>query len=1034
MLKPTGKPTTVFTHMMTDIQRIIVGESPLSPQALQEAAPWRRPSRAKDTTDQGALDFSKRPEPEPAPEPAPKKKRAVDPSEVYTVLPRSEHRQFERLLEQYIIDDNWNSDTINGQNVESRIVGVLQNEIDGKVYYTVIYLMVHAEALGKSTFKKRFTTSQIDKVFVLTTAYFADSRGKPMSLLRRQRNDVVYGKVSYDKSKGAPKLPNTRPSFSLYDYYMIDDPKPFNPPFSPSADTAAKKARSRLDAVRYDNAKLAHSRALDSYTGYRRYYRLDDLPSPERVKNMGIDLWNEVARKIGVPEFEEKPIPAELLPTPDEWPPGYDLRDFNDYYDDEIEEAFDPRNKERDSASSTARRSTLRNAAALRRHILAHYDPGVVEILEAPLAKSIPDYSGALPSGARWIVWLYAPDEDPSSIFLNIGLLHDPDYLYPQSNRAEGAAWDALYADFEDGDDPTAGGLAVGLLGQNTGSLSIPAAMRKLQSVARTALTIDDVERAAKAMRRRLGESAQIAAIAEGVEHIFSRRVASPLLDFNTNAMIERFLTDELDAYDLAEDTVRALRPSKSLASMARNLEAYLAQTDAYAGASPYIINLAPHREFPSSFLALIVAAREGEPMFITARAFATDGPSPADASGEIGIEMAIPSLPADAEDIIRHWREMADTTLTTMDLRRALRRYQRGLPCDLVEAITSPRDQQNKATSTAARDWLNRIRRQTDNPDHMHFLFLPNGRATLAPGSQVYFTATHFSGGRYTIRLWIDWENTARSIDGFTLYPNEQSVERMFDLAKDSMSYRVNMDDDALRKALKDLKRRAAELDEAIRIDDDGNTVLDYGADANKKRAEGDFKTAFRRSSKKTGKKVKGYQRKLKVTEGYDMQVIGAYSRTKDIPMELMQSIKAGAFNGSEQFTRRTALFMAAILRERGIKPDYLLPLPSRAGFPARLANMLLDYLPGARLLPSPPKAAAVSDVWIPKRRAKARDFYSLYTPPKKTSGTIMIVDDWFVTGASIAAVADRLVMASLDGEIGEIDALYGLVLGVSG
>lgn len=866
MLKPTGKPTTVFTHMMTDIQRIIVGESPLSPQALQEAAPWRRPSRAKDTTDQGALDFSKRPEPEPAPEPAPKKKRAVDPSEVYTVLPRSEHRQFERPLEQYIIDDNWNSDTINGQNVESRIVGVLQNEIDGKVFYTVIYLMVHAEALGKSTFKKRFTTSQIDKVFVLTTAYFADSRGKLMSLLRRQRNDVVYGKVSYDKSKGAPKLPNTRPSFSLYDYYMIDDPKPYNPPFSASADTAAKKARSRLDAVRYDNAKLAHSRALDSYTGYRRYYRLDDLPSPERVKNMGIDLWNEVARKIGVPEFEEKPIPADLLPTPDKWPPGYDIHDFNDYYDDEIE------------------------------------------------------------------------------------------------------------------------------------------------------------------------ESAQIAAIAEGVEHIFSRRVASPLLDFNTNAMIERFLTDELDAYDLAEDTVRALRPSKSLASMARNLEAYLAQSSSYAGASPYIINLAPHREFPSSFLALIVAAREGEPMFITARAFATDGPSPADASGEIGIEMAIPSLPADAEDIIRHWREMADTTLTTMDLRRALRRYQRGLPCDLVEAITSPRDQQNKATSTAARDWLNTIRRQTDNPDHMHFLFLPNGHATMAPPYEVYFTATHVRRGQYTIRMWINWENTARSIGGFTLYPNDDSVEEMFSIAKRELRSRVNMDDDALRKALKDLKRRAAELDEAIRIDDDGNTVLDYGADANKKRAEGDFKTAFRRSSKKTGKKVKGYQRKLKVTEGYDMQVIGAYSRTKDIPMELMQSIKAGAFNGSEQFTRRTALFMAAILRERGIKPDYLLPLPSRAGFPARLANMLLDYLPGARLLPSPPKAAAVSDVWIPKRRAKARDFYSLYTPPKKTSGTIMIVDDWFVTGASIAAVADRLVMASLDGEIGEIDALYGLVLGVSG
>ncbi len=867
MLKPSGKPTTVFTHMMTDIQRIIVGESPLSPQALQEAAPWRRPSRAKDTTDQGALDFSKRPEPDPAPEPAPKKKRAVDPSEVYTVLSRTEQMKFQKPLEQYIIDDQWDSESINGQNVESRILGVLQNELDGKVFYTVVYIMVHAEGLGNSTFKKRRTTSPtIDSHWSIRTAYFADSRGKIMSLLKRQSQSVAYGR---DTRQKPPRLPDKRPRFFILDMFPMENAQ--EPDVSTMPDIPSARER-RLRSIKRDNALLLHGRKLPEYTSLRRYYRLDDLPSPGMARAMGIDLWNKTANKVGASPVELRDIPQSALPDrPEDWPDdavSMDPDKFTDYYDDEIDEA------------------------------------------------------------------------------------------------------------------------------------------------------------------------AQLEAIAEGVEHIFSRRVSSPLLDFNTNAMIERFLTDELDAYDLAEDSaVRALRPSKSLASMARRLEAYLAQTDAYAGADPYIINLAPDRNFPSAFLALIVAARQGEAPFITARFFATDGPSPADASGEVGMEKAIPSLPASAEDILRSWREMADTTLTTMDLRRALRRYKRGLPCDLVEAVMSPRDQQDRAMSTAARSYLASVKRDPEyalySQYYKHFLLVPS------PGPIYVVSSTANSYYAAVIVFWNMAGDEPEHLGDLalrhsTLVDLERTVSIVASRLRD-LGVR-SFDEDEVRAGLVKLQRATGLLDEAIRIDDDGNTVLDYGADANKKRADGDFKTAFRRSSKKTGKKVKGYQRKLKVTEGYDMQVIGAYSRTKDIPMELMQSIKAGAFNGSEQFTRRTALFMAAILRERGIKPDYLLPLPSRAGFPARLANMLLDYLPGARLLPSPPKAAAVSDVWIPKRRAKARDFYAAYTPPKKTSGTIMIVDDWFVTGASIAAVADRLVMASLDGEIGEIDALYGLVLGVSG
>lgn len=903
---------------------------------LEEAAPWKRPSRAKDTTNQLDLDFSRRPDPEPAP----KKKRAIDPSEVYTVLPRTEALKFARPLEQYIIDDNWDSESINGQNVESRVIGVLQNEIDGKVFYTVIYIMVHAEGLGNSTFKKRATLSPtIDSSWSVRTAYFADSRGKIMSLLKRQRQSIAYGRETRQKP---PRLPDNRPRFFILDSFLMqnaEEPDTANMPDIPSV------RERRVKMIKRQNALLQHGRKLPDYTSMRRYYRLDDLPTPGQVRAQGIDLWNKTAQKVGAQAVELRDIPQSALPdSPEDWPSdavSMDPDRFTDYYDDEIDESLE-----------------------------------------------------------------------------------------------------------------------------------------------------------------------------EGLEHQLSRYATSPFLDPRQDRAIERYFSRQLDErLDLALRRTSAqlgagyaLKPDSSIARLAYELEVQLALRPDLTIERPQVIDYARARG-SSAYIATVLYLGDGQPNIAALRVAPDTVSNP--------VEMALPSYDANPDDILRSLRQMADTAMTSMDLMRAMRRYEasagESVALELGESADPQRAAQSKATSKAARDWLNTIRQGSNSPYHEHFLFLPNGGdVTGLLGPQIYLTQIPYDDGRVMIYAYGQHRLYGfHYIRSATLVPAEQSVSYMVSALLDEFGARFEMDRAELRKAVTQLKRRFtveeddagdmgegfwpkrrrnrrswnkgqqaqpqdtadsskppkpvkesrrplkgrgynthsvwneeleqahrhAFMGEAIRIGTDGEIEIDYGADKARKRAQGDFKTQMRRSGKKAGRKIKGYNRKLTVAPGLKIDVIGAYSRTKDLPMELLQGIKAGAFTGSDQFVKRTALYMAAILRERGIKPDFLLPLPSRAGFPMRLAKYLLDYLPGARLLPQPPKIASVSSVWIPKRRAKAKQYYSEqpYPLPARTSGTILIVDDWFVTGSSIAAVADLLIDKQIAGEIGDIQALYGLVLGIS-
>lgn len=715
-------------------------------ESIQEAAPWRRPSRAKDTTHQLDLDFTAKPEP-PKPEP-PKKRIPIDPSDIYTVLPRSEWRKFEQELDRYIIDDNWDSTITNGHNVESRIVGVLQNEVDGKIFYTVIYIMVHAEALGKSTYKKSHTSAPIDSWWTLATAYFADSRGKLMSLLKRQRQNVAYGRAgNYDTRKGPPKLPDKRPRFYIYERYLMKNPSVIDPRSVPISPVAQQK---RLERVQDDNAAIHYSRQLDGYTSYRRYYRLDDLPSPSMVRSMGKALWNEVARKVGQPEFDEQDIPVELLPPEGQWPYGTVARDFDDHYDDErFEESRDPR-RDRE---------------------------------------------------------------------------HSP-------------------------------------------------------------------------------------------------HAHTPFVDGPTDRHMERYLTRQLERFEreMIESCLDA-RPAHPTASLPHHLHAQVSHMEMLR---------AVEQQAQSSHLFA------GSPLKVIA--------------------------------------------------------------LDPVVGPFGP----NGYLATAL--W----RRSDTDP------------------VQLYALPVSSSGA---------WDGSYINTPALAPTPHWQSYLRelrvMTQLAHRSASRLTSMD---LKRAIRRYTATTIAVQEAIAYNDKGEVELDYLRDSGRKREKGELRTAMRKSSKKDGQRVKGYQRTLKIAPEFTMPVIGAYSRTRDLPQELMQAIKAGSFVGSDQFIRRTAFYLATVLKNRGIHPDCFLPLPSRAGFPERLVRALKDYYPQAKLLAPPPKDGTVSSVWVVKRRAKAQTFYQSYTPDKRTKGTVIIVDDWFVTGASIAAVAERLVAAELDSLIpGPIDQVIGLVLGVS-
>jgi hypothetical protein len=1000
-----------FKALFAGVSRVITEESgaephPLAIPHLELHEAKRRTfygpkARAQDTSDQIGLDFSAPPPRTPLP---------IDPEDIYEVLPRSEHRRFEMPIKNHLKNDHFDSETVNGSNTEFEIVGILQNVMDGKIIYTVIYIWVHAEALGYSTYKKRATTGRIDARWNLSTAHFVDSRGKLMSLDRQDANSLRYEKI---RREAARKL--RRPFFRVFETYSMKNPEPIP---APDSSKAMRWQPPEIQARR-TNAEIALGRTLGAYPRYRRYYRLEELPSVEWVKNRGIALWNEVARKIGDPPYVEQPITADLLPQKrEDWPFDPDLlaqADSGDEYYDT------PRYEHRhhDASSSLLEASGQAAQTGLYKPIAR----GMWRRFERPLRFYFRNRFARISSmqldDTRWRVVAAFRSQIQSTTYYSIVVvwLNDPQLSDPTSPAPDDQGFYIETIHFyEDGQGAIKDVASV--LASQGGAPGTPAKVQPKQgtrtrNVVQPPLNIVDFVDLSDPTTPRMSTPSWIMPDLrkDHAKRTSARRRNSLLSAIRTFGLRMRkpkmIYQIGLDLYQQAQQEIGVAFPQIDPASLVqpeRSRERELGYAmegveHMYSkhATSPFLDHRTERlieRRLTQELVAyesqVIKRALSCAPHLVPRRRL----------GNQLGKSQSIGSLAYQiAHELPQYVEELADAAPMILDLSPA--RDNPGLAMVLVLYF----DQDIEQTQIAS--------------------YLYGAGLASEPFVQMALPA-----------LPADPQDILRHYRA-----QADTTMTTMDLMRGIRRY--NQSGPHTRVATPFLEAYHQELDEAIRIADTGEVELDYDADRSRSRKRGDFRTKMNRTAKNKGRRVKGYKRTLRIypdppndrPELNKIEVVAAYSRTKDLPMDLLQAIKAGSFQGSDQFVKRTALYLAAILREKGIKPDYLIPLPSRAGFPLRLANALTNYVSGARMLQPPPKTASVGDTYIAKRRKKARDYYNadVYKLPSRARGTFLIIDDWFVTGSSIAAVAELLVRAQDSEQIGTIDNIYGLVLGVS-
>lgn len=198
----------------------------------------------------------------------------------------------------------------------------------------------------------------------------------------------------------------------------------------------------------------------------------------------------------------------------------------------------------------------------------------------------------------------------------------------------------------------------------------------------------------------------------------------------------------------------------------------------------------------------------------------------------------------------------------------------------------------------------------------------------------------------------------------------------------------------------------------EAVYIDDDGELIIDYGAEAE----PGQLST---RMGKRSGS-FAAYKRAIRLaTSNRDKLVlVGAYTTAKS-DSELLMAIKAMGSREAEQFVARTAVFLARSVKKLlPSYPDVIVPASSSKPLAGTLAKEL-----GARLrVPVVDEIPKVSDRKMYQTHYKKRPYVAkeLFDPAPADllRGHVLIVDDFSTTGSTMMGLGAKLLeMQSVDG-----------------
>ena len=142
----------------------------------------------------------------------------------------------------------------------------------------------------------------------------------------------------------------------------------------------------------------------------------------------------------------------------------------------------------------------------------------------------------------------------------------------------------------------------------------------------------------------------------------------------------------------------------------------------------------------------------------------------------------------------------------------------------------------------------------------------------------------------------------------------------------------------------------------------------------------------------------------------GTDRQLTQYFAYKRDqANIDTWKALKAAPDEVTNQFVKRTAIYLAAAIRRRH-SIDAVMPAPSNSSLGSRLAAEIAARL-GVPLLKPLPRNKEMKKVGVHQRTAAAVSNFDPEDQPK-LNGNILVVDDFTTSGATSIGIAANLLM----------------------
>lgn len=192
---------------------------------------------------------------------------------------------------------------------------------------------------------------------------------------------------------------------------------------------------------------------------------------------------------------------------------------------------------------------------------------------------------------------------------------------------------------------------------------------------------------------------------------------------------------------------------------------------------------------------------------------------------------------------------------------------------------------------------------------------------------------------------------------------------------------------------------RAARLLQEYVRLGAEGDLDIDY----HQPKAPAALRTQLRHDP---AGHPRPYVKNRRTPDGVNVPQVLAYKKD-DAPTPLLRAIKAVPTPAATQLVRRAAVFLAPALRAYSI--DAVMPAPSSKPLAALLAQELATRLGALPVLAPVEKVGSMTKLGVMDRMKAAATMFQASAQPQ-LRGTILVVDDYITSGATVIGLATAL------------------------